>query len=488
MLHIAPEYFLLIGSFLILVGIMAGKIGTKFGLPALLLFLATGILFGSGGFGIQFNDAGVAQFVGVLALSIILFSGGMDTRYVDVKKVMYPGITLSTVGVVITTIIFGGAIYLMGRSSLSPIHLTLPISLLLAATMSSTDSASVFALLSNQQMHLKEDIKPTLELESGSNDPMAYMLTIALISYITKGEGESIWQIVEMFVLQFAIGSTMGYVMGRISVLLMNKVNIYNDSLYPILLLCMVFLTYAITAMLGGNGYLAVYLCGMILGNSKLVHKKSIKTFFDGITWLVQIILFIMLGLLVNSENLSVVAPFALIAGLIMIFLARPIAVFISLLPYKKYSLKGRFFLSWVGLRGAVPIIFATYPMMSNIQGAETLFNIVFFITVLSLTIQGSSIGIVARWLKLDEPIPTPKTYFGVEIPDNIGTKMEERKVTKEMIKDGNLLMELNLKDEELVILVKRGTRFMVPKGKLELLERDVLLIVSDTTLNSRTN
>lgn len=481
MVSIAPEHFLLIGSIVLLVGIMAGKIGTKFGLPALLLFLATGVLFGSGGFGIQFDDAGSAQFVGVLALSIILFSGGMDTRFSDIKRVMGPGITLSTLGVVITTLVFGSILYLMGTIPVSPIHLTFPIALLLAATMSSTDSASVFALLNGRQMHLKEDLKPTLELESGSNDPMAYMLTIALIQFVSSGGG-SIWLIIGTLFMQFFLGGLIGSLMGRLSVFFLNRVDIYNDSLYPIVLLCMVFLTFAVTAVLGGNGYLAVYISGIIVGNSRLVHKKSIKTFFDGITWLVQIILFIMLGLLVNSENLLTVAPFALLAGLVMIFVARPLAVVVSLLPFKRYSIRGRVFLSWVGLRGAVPIIFATYPMMSDIQGAETLFNIVFFITILSLTIQGSSIGVVAKWLKLDEPVPDKKTFFGVEIPDEIGTKMEERKVTSEMIKEGSMLMDLDLKDEELVILVKRGSRFMVPKGKLELYPKDILLIVSDST------
>ncbi len=481
MVNIAPEYFLFVGSLLILVGIMAGKVGTKFGLPALLLFLATGIFFGSGGFGIHFDDPGTAQFVGVLALSIILFSGGMDTHYHDIKKVMAPGITLSTLGVAITTLVFGAILYFMGRIPVSPIHLTFPIALLLAATMSSTDSASVFALLSNQQIHLKENLKPTLELESGSNDPMAYMLTIALIQYITSDAGGSAWQIVSTFLLQFIVGIVLGYAMGKLCVFLLNKVNIYNDSLYPILLLCMVFLTFAITTMLGGNGYLAVYITGIFVGNSRLVHKKSIKTFFDGITWLVQIILFIMLGLLVNAPSLWQVAPFAMIAGLVMIFVARPLAVFISMTPFKGFSFRGKVFLSWVGLRGAVPIIFATYPMMSDIPGADTLFNIVFFITVLSLTIQGSSISTLARWLRLDMPMPDRKSLFGVEIPEEIGTRMEERKVTESMLSKGNTLMQLDLADHELVILVKRDERYMVPKGKLELQPKDVLLIVSDS-------
>lgn len=477
------EFFLLVGSILLLAGIWAGKVGTRFGVPALLLFLITGMAFGSSGLGIQYNDAGKVQDLGIIALTIILFTGGLETKFADIRPVLAPGIVLSTLGVLLTTFCLGGFFYGMDQLGWAPVHLSFPLALLLAATMSSTDSASVFALLRSQGMHLKEGLRPMLELESGSNDPMAYMLTIALIQYITGG-GDGAWtDILVTFLMQFGIGTLLGYLLGKLTVWVMNKVDIGNDSLYPILLLCMVFLTFSLTSLLKGNGYLAVYLMGVLVGNKKIVHRKSITTFFDGMTWLLQIILFIVLGLFVNADDLLPIAGFALLSGVFMIVLARPLAVHLCLLFFPKISMRGRHFLAWVGLRGAVPIIFATYPLMSQVEGASTLFNIVFFITLLSLLVQGTTIPVVARWLKLDEELQEEVSLFGVEIPKHTGAQLEERHVDAPMLAGGTMLMELDLKEEELVILVRRGDNYMVPKGKMELAVGDVLLIVSETQM-----
>lgn len=461
-----------------LAGIIAGKVGTRFGVPALLLFLITGMLFGSAGLGIQYNDTNKTQFVGMIALTVILFFGGFETKLKEMRTVLGPGIMLSTVGVILTTLCLGGFFYGMDLLGWAPVHFTFPIALLLAATMSSTDSASVFALLRSKNMHLKEGLRPILELESGSNDPMAYMLTIALIQFITGGTDGSWTSILVTFVLQFSVGGLMGYIFGRITPAILNKADIGNGALYPILLLCFVFLTFSATSLLHGNGYLAVYIMGVLVGNKKLVHKKSIETFFDGLTWLLQISLFIILGLFVDAQSLLPVTGFAVLAGLFMIFVARPLAVQLCLLFFPSISMRGRSFLSWVGLRGAVPIIFATYPMMSQVEGAETLFNIVYVITLLSLLIQGSTLPAVARFLGLDEEVKVKVSHFGVEIPQYTGAKMVERTVTGKMLREGNKLMELDLKEEELVILVRRGENYMVPKGKLELEVGDILLIV----------
>ena len=475
---LAYEPILLVGSILMLAGIMAGKVGTRFGVPALLLFLITGMIFGSSGLGIQYNDAGHTQFVGMIALTVILFFGGLETKFIEIRPILGPGITLSTLGVLLTTVSFGGFLYGMDQLSFAPVHFTFPIALLLAATMSSTDSASVFALLRSKNMHLKEGLRPILELESGSNDPMAYMLTIALIQYVTGGSEGSIGSILLTFLLQFSVGGLLGYAMGWLTVKFLNKANIGNEALYPILLLCAVFLTFSATTLLQGNGYLAVYIMGVVVGNKKVIHKKSIVTFFDGLTWLLQIALFIILGLFVDAHNLLPIAGFALLAGLFMIFVARPLAVHLCLVFFPSISMRGRWFLSWVGLRGAVPIIFATYPLMSQVEGAETLFNIVFFITLLSLLIQGSTMPAVARLLKLDEEAKNEVSLFGVEIPQHTGAQMVEREVTNGMLSDGRLLMEIDLREEELVILVRRGDNYMVPKGKLALEVGDILLIV----------
>ncbi|MBF1313111.1 MAG: cation:proton antiporter, partial [Porphyromonadaceae bacterium] len=263
---VAFEPYLLVGSFLMLAGIIAGKVGTRFGVPALLLFLITGMLFGSAGLGIQYNDTNKTQFVGMIALTVILFFGGFETKLKEMRTVLGPGIMLSTVGVILTTLCLGGFFYGMDLLGWAPVHFTFPIALLLAATMSSTDSASVFALLRSKNMHLKEGLRPILELESGSNDPMAYMLTIALIQFITGGTDGSWTSILVTFVLQFSVGGLMGYLSGCITPLLINKANIGNGALYPILLLCFVFLTFSATSLLHGNGYLAVYIMGVLVG------------------------------------------------------------------------------------------------------------------------------------------------------------------------------------------------------------------------------
>lgn len=481
---ISYEAVLLVCSILMLAGVMAGKVGTRFGVPALLLFLITGMLFGSSGLGIQYNDVGQTQFIGMIALTVILFFGGFETKISEIRPVLGPGMVLSTLGVLLTTAFLGLFLYGMSLYGLSPVMLTLPVALLLAATMSSTDSASVFALLRSKNMRLKEGLRPILELESGSNDPMAYMLTIALTQYVLGG-GEGSWQsILLTFVLQFAVGGLAGWLSGKVTTRILNRVNVNNESLYPIVLLCLVFLTFSVTSLLKGNGYLAVYIMGIIVGNKKLVHKKTITTVLDGLTWILQIALFILLGLFVDAHKMLTIAGFALLAGVVMIFVVRPLAVHLSLLFFPSISFRGRWFLSWVGLRGAAPIIFATYPLMYNVEGADVLFDIVFFITLLSLLLQGSTLPMVARWLKLDEISEPKQSLFGVEIPQHTGTGMEERVVTQSMLHKGDRLMDLELQDEELVILVRRKDRYMVPKGRLELAVGDVLLLVyEDHTL-----
>ena len=374
------ENILLIGSVLIFTSILISKTGYRFGIPTLLLFLLVGMLFGSDGLGLQFNSAEDAQFIGMMALSIILFTGGMETKFTDIKPVLKEGIVLSTVGVLLTTLLTGLFIFYISGWNSTNIELTFMVSLLLAATMSSTDSASVFSLLRSQKMNLKENLRPMLELESGSNDPMAYMLTIVLIQVISSGSSLSIGLLIKDLLVQFLIGGALGYSMGRFMSWLINKLGLSNSSLYSILLLSMVFITFTTTDMLKGNGYLAVYIAGVVVGNMKLSYRKEINTFMNGLTWLFQIIMFITLGLLVNPHEMLDTAVVALLIGVFMIVVARPLSVFACLLPFRGISAKAKLFVSWVGLRGAVPIIFATYPVIAQIEGSHQLFNIVFFI------------------------------------------------------------------------------------------------------------
>lgn len=474
------ENILLIGSVLIFSSIIISKTGYRFGIPTLLLFLLVGMIFGSDGLGLQFNSAEDAQFIGMIALSIILFSGGMDTKFQDIKPVLKPGIVLSTVGVLLTTVLTGVFIYFLSGLTHTNIELTMMASLLLAATMSSTDSASVFSLLRSQRMNLKENLRPMLELESGSNDPMAYMLTIVLIQIISSGSELSLAVVGRDLLVQFLIGGSVGYAFGRFAVWLVNRINLSNSSLYPILLLSIVFATFTITDLLKGNGYLAVYIAGVIVGNARLVYRKEINTFMNGLTWLFQIIMFLSLGLLVNPHEMLDIAAVALLIGLFMIVIARPVSVFACLLPFRNISNKARLFVSWVGLRGAVPIIFATYPVIAGIDGSQQLFNIVFFITLLSLVVQGMSISSFARWLHLDLPEEKEGNEFGVELPDEIDTKLEDMTLTTEMLAGGNRLKDMNIPKGSLVMLVKRGNEFIIPNGQVELHAGDKLLFISE--------
>lgn len=480
------ENILLIGSVLIFSSILISKTGYRFGIPTLLLFLLVGMFFGSDGLGLQFNSAEDAQFIGMMALSIILFSGGMDTKYQDIKPVLTPGIILSTVGVLLTTLLTGSFIFLLSEWNRTNIELTLMASLLLAATMSSTDSASVFSLLRSQKMNLKENLRPMLELESGSNDPMAYMLTIVLIQIITSGSELSLALLGKDLLVQFLIGGSVGYAFGRFAVWLVNRIGLSNSSLYPILLLSLVFATFTITDLLKGNGYLAVYIAGVIVGNARLVYRKEINTFMNGLTWLFQIIMFLTLGLLVNPHEMLDVAVVALLIGLFMIFIARPVSVFACLLPFRHISNKARVFISWVGLRGAVPIIFATYPVIAHIEGSQQLFNTVFFITLLSLVVQGMSISSVARWLHLDLPEEKEGNEFGVELPDEIDSKLNDITLTNEMLTHGNRLKDMNIPKGTLVMLVKRGNEFIIPNGQVELQTGDKLLFISENKDNKQ--
>lgn len=477
---ITAENILLVGSVLIFTSILISKTGYRFGIPTLLLFLLVGMAFGSDGLGIQFNSASDAQFIGMMALSIILFSGGMDTRYSDIKPVLKQGILLSTVGVLVTTLLTGLFIYFLSNHTQANIELTLLVSLLLAATMSSTDSASVFSLLRSQRMNLKYNLRPMLELESGSNDPMAYMLTIVLIQVIGSGSNFDIVIILKDLFLQFLFGGVLGYAFGKFSVWLINKIELSNSSLYPILLLSIIFITFTLTDLVKGNGYLAVYIAGMIVGNARLAYRKETNTFMNGLTWLFQIIMFLTLGLLVNPHEMIDIAVTALLIGIFMILVARPVSVFLCLLPFKGISNKARIFISWVGLRGAVPIIFATYPVIAQIPGSNQLFNTVFFITLLSLIIQGMTISKMARWLKLDLPEEKEGNEFGVELPEEIDTHLDDITLTEDMLTVGNRLADMNIPKGTLVMLIKRGNEFIIPNGQIELHAGDKLLVMSE--------
>ena len=483
------ENILLIMSILIFCSILISKVGFRFGLPSLLLFLVAGMIFGTDGLGLQFDNVGQAQFIGMVALCIILFTGGLETKFKEIKPILGPGLALSTIGVLLTTAFTGIFIYMLSEWKPFPLSLSMITCFLLAATMSSTDSASVFNILGQKKQGLKNNLKPLLELESGSNDPMAYILTILLIqvagSLSAEGDintGTIVLQALKTLVLQFGIGAIAGVVMGYASIWVLNRVNLKNTPLYAIMLMSTVFFTFTTTTLLQGNGYLAVYLAGIIIGNHKIVNRKDIFAFFDGMTWLVQVLMFITLGLLVNPHEMMKTAPAALLIGVFMILVARPLSVFITLLPFRKINFASKTFISWVGLRGAVPIIFATYPVVDGIEGSDIIFNIVFFITIVSLVVQGSSITWVARLLKLDLPEEEKETELGFEVPEEAG-KLVELTLTSESLSNGNTLKELKMPEGMLVMMIKRDGKFIVPNGSRILKEGDKLLIIYDNDM-----
>ncbi|MDR0559138.1 MAG: potassium/proton antiporter [Prevotellaceae bacterium] len=469
-------------SFLLFVSIIAGKTGYKFGVPILVLFLGVGMIFGHDGVGLQFSNPRMAQFIGVVALNIILFSGGMDTKYVEIRPILVHGIILATLGVLLTALITGFFIYWLTQQVFTAISFSILEALLLASVMSSTDSASVFAILGAKGLTLKERLRPLLELESGSNDPMAYMLTITFIQWIeSSGEGR-ILLIVGNFVLQIALGVLLGYFLGRFIVRIINRIDLDNESLYPVLLISVVYIVFSITTYLRGNGYLAVYISGLVIGNSKFVHKKTVKRFMDGMTWLFQIVMFLTLGLLVNPSELLPIAAIGMAISLFMIFFARPIAVWICLIPFKRISNTARHYVSWVGLRGAAPILFATYPWTAELEHAKEIFNIVFFVTLVSLLLQGTTVPTVAKWMKLigENRKKDIIKNFDVDFLDDIKSTISEITITEAHIKNGNRIMDMPMPEKTLVVMVKRKEHFFVPTGSTELAPNDILLVISD--------
>lgn len=482
------EFFLLILSLLFFVSILTDKLSTRFGVPALLLFLLVGMIFGSDGFGIEFDNIGLAQAIGTCALCVILFTGGMSTKIEEIKPVLVPGLTLATVGVLLTTVITGLLTYFVFRWT-NALSLTVASAMLLASTMSSTDSASVFSILRGKGLNLKNGIRPLLELESGSNDPMAYILTTALIGVVTAAEASSPWMLLLIVVVQLVVGTLAGMLFGKGIVELMKRIQIANDSLYPILVLTACIFIFSMTYFLQGNSYLAVYVGGLIIGNSKFVHKRSTLSFFDGLTWLMQLTMFLILGLLVVPHEMWKVVVPALIVSVIIIFVSRPISVFACMFPFrKKYNFRSQVLVSWVGLRGAVPIILAILCKASNVPHADDFFNIVFFCTLVSLIVQGTSLPAMARRLGLadkDQSLDKPRN-FDIDLPEEIKSVATEITVTDNLLQHGNRLMDMGFPQNTLVIMVRRQNSYFVPTGTSLLQSGDQLLVITDNqeTLN----
>ncbi len=466
------ESILLGVSILLLFSIISSKASGRLGVPALVLFLFVGMFAGSEGIGgIPFDDAQLAQSLGVVALIFILFAGGLDTEWASVRPVLGRALALSTIGVAVTAALVGlFTTFVLGFSLLE--------GALLGCIVSSTDAAAVFAVLRSKGVGLKGEVKPLLELESGSNDPMAVFLTIGLTNLLLN-PAASLIGLVPMFVQQMAVGALFGYAMGRVMVFAINRLRLGYEGLYPVLTLALVLLTFGGTALLGGNGFLAVYLAGLVMGNKTFLRKRSLIGFHDGLAWLMQIAMFITLGLLVFPSRLVPVIGVGLLVALFLIFVARPVSVFLTL-HFSKMNIREKTMISWVGLRGAVPIILATFPLLAGAPQAETIFNLVFFIVLTSVLLQGTSLPVVARLLGVDAPMPEKHKYPLEFVPTkDLKSELVEVPIPHHSIAVGQRIVDLGIPQGALIALVSRGDEFIVPNGATALEAGDTLLVLA---------
>ena len=484
--NLLSDNLLLLASVLVFFAILITKIGARFGAPSLLLFLLLGMIVGADGVGLKFEDYHIAESIGHFAMTIILFTGGLETSMVETKPVMKQGAMLSTLGVFMTSILTALFIYFVAGKWIGPLGASFLGCFLLSAVMSSTDSASVFSVLRGKRMHLRENLSPMLELESGSNDPMAYVLTIILVQVLTSSKhtgsmamlGTGAWVLLVQIVVGFLIGLGVGFGAKWI----LERVKLPSNALYSVMILSIGFFANGIASLLFGNGLLALYIAAIVIGNrADIPMKRDVLKFFDGMTWLMQLLMFLMLGLLARPSQFSSIAWPALMIGLFMMFVARPLSVFLCLAPFKGLSFKAKAFASWVGLKGAGPILFALCPVVAGLDGATEIFNIVFFISLLSLILQGMTLSSSSRWLGLSYEADPEVETFGMEIPEEMGM-LRDHTVTEDDLQNGETLRDLHLPHGIRVMMVKRDGKFLVPHGSMQLQEGDHLVIIMGDT------
>ncbi|RKQ33583.1 potassium/proton antiporter [Oceanobacillus halophilus] len=458
--------FLFLISVMLIIGVLATKFSSRLGLPALVLFLIAGMLLNNFLF---FEDVQFTQFIGTLALIIILFDGGTQTKWDNIRPVLGPAGSLATLGVLITTLLTGlAAMYILDFSLLE--------GMLLGAIIGSTDAAAVFSVLGNK--NFKKRLTATLEAESGSNDPMAVFLTITLIAMIQIPE-MSIWSAIGSFFIQMGLGLLLGLALGKLTVLVINHIKLDISGLYPVLALGSAVFTYAVTDFFGGSGLLAVYVMAVFVGNSDLTYRFSILRFNEGFAWMMQIVMFTLLGLLVFPVQLIEVFWEGILIAIILVFVARPVAVFISTV-FLKYSLNEKIFISWAGLKGAVPIVLATYPILAGIEHAHLIFNTVFFVVLISALVQGSTLSWLAEKLKLTSD--EDDRQASIELINLGTTDSEIMRVTmhKKSPAVGCSLIDLELPPETLIIGINRDKKLLTPTGTTIIEKDDTLFVLSD--------
>ncbi|MDZ5474481.1 potassium/proton antiporter [Bacillus sp. 31A1R] len=466
------DYFILLGSFLLILGVLSTKFSSRIGVPALVLFIAVGMIVGSDGLGfIYFDNAHFAQLIGVIALVIILFEGGLQTKWTTVKPVIVPSLSLATVGVFITTAIVAIAAKLI-------LDVTWFEAILFGSIVGSTDAAAVFAILKGQ--NIRPRLGSTLEAESGTNDPMAVFLTITFIQLITIDDN-NILLLVLSFFWQMIIGLLIGLLFGKLATFAINKINLDSSGLYPVFALAFALLTYGLTDLINASGLLAVYVAALIIGNSDLTYRHSIFKFNEGFAWMMQILMFVILGLLVFPSQLFTfdVVISGLLLALILIFIARPIAVFLSTIKMG-FNTKEKIFLSWAGLRGAVPIVLATFPMIAGLENSQIFFNVVFFVVLLSALLQGTSIPYLAGRLGLTGPEKvTPMHTLELVSIGKANAEIIEFIVSADNIIADKKIVDIKLPSSALINAIIRKDQLVTPKGNTVIHEGDILYILT---------
>lgn len=465
------EQLILLTSILILLGIFSSKLSARLGLPMLVMFLFIGMLAGEDGIGqIAFNNVNVSYAVGSLALALILFDGGLQTSVKSIRLVWKPAFTLATFGVLITAGITGlAAAYILGIPLLE--------GLLLGAIVGSTDAAAVFSLLRNAGIYLNERLQSTLEIESATNDPMAIFLTVGLLQLLMN-QSASGSELLLLFVSQMGIGTLVGLSVGWISIKIINKIKLLATGLYPVLVAACGLLSFGLASNLQGSGFLSIFVTGVVIGNARFVFQRNTFLFHDGLAWLSQIIMFVMLGLLVNPSSLLEVWFEGLVIALVLTFIARPIAV-VPVLKFFKFSREEITLVSWVGLRGSVPIILAIFPFIYGLPGANLIFDVVFFVVLISATLQGSTLPYVARKLNLMQPPPLlPAATLDITAVDQIDADLVEYTLCEDCSAVGRRLSQLALPDQTVIAMITRGKSVLPPRGSTRLIADDHLFVV----------
>jgi len=465
--------FLLITSLILLSSIFLSKSSTRFGLPILILFLFIGMMSGSEGLGgIHFENYELTHALSLIAICLIIFNGAVETKLEDIKPILKSGALLSTFGVLFTAIIVGLFTYAITGLSLEQ-------SLLVGTTLSATDAAAVFAAFKDKKAQVRKRLKSLLVFESGSNDPMAYFLVTLLVGYIDLGRDQLSNSIVLIFVNPI-VGLFIGWLVAKVFIYVNNKINLDYLGLYPALTLAFLFFCYSSTTLLNGNGFLSVYIFGILSGNQRVLHKNVLYTFYDGLSWIAQIGLFVMLGLLVFPSRLLTVSPKGILIALFLIFIARPLVIMVFLIG-KSFSFKEKIFISWAGLKGATPIVFATFVASHFGQKANTLFDIVFFVVLVSALIQGSSLRWVAKKLELIiETVEDPNFPIDIDLIEKTKNGIAQFTISHNDYAHERRIIDLHLPKGTKVLFLKRNGQFIIPDGGTKLLAGDNALVVTD--------